>query len=306
MTESQKSAASVIICSRNRPTLLKEAVLSIIEGDELPEEIVIVDQSDDPDAALASETFSTKCVIRYVWTQTVGLSRAINLGVAKAAHDLLVFTHDDVLVRQDWFSVCRRMLIEKGDRWVITGRVLPGEPEVGGGFNLSTITDETPRTYREREGIEVLFPMNMAMYRSTFDTVGGFDERIGPGTSYPAAEDNDFCFRLLESGFCIAYEPEMVVRHRAWRSIDDYADLRYHYGRGQGAYYAKHMSLRDPYMLRRMMQDVRQRLGAIRSTPPSPKRRGTARYLLGIASGMGRWFLKGRFQPARNPSSREA
>src|SRR5690606_25288016 len=66
MTESQKSAASVIICSRNRPTLLKEAVLSIIEGDELPEEIVIVDQSDDPDAALASETFSTKCVIRYV------------------------------------------------------------------------------------------------------------------------------------------------------------------------------------------------------------------------------------------------
>jgi GT2 family glycosyltransferase len=90
-----------------------------------------------------------------------------------------------------------------------------------------------------------------------FDKVGLFDERLGPGTSFPAAEDNDLGYRLLEQGYCICYVPEAVVYHRAWRSERESLSLEWRYGVGRGAYYAKHMSWRDPYMFSRMVHDMK-------------------------------------------------
>ena len=39
--------ASVVICTRNRPVLLSQAVASILAGDDVPAEIIVVDQSDN-------------------------------------------------------------------------------------------------------------------------------------------------------------------------------------------------------------------------------------------------------------------
>ena len=96
----------------------------------------------------------------------------------------------------------------------------------------------------------------MAMYRSAIDCIGGFDERLGPGTCFPAAEDNDLGFRLLEAGFHIIYDPASVLYHRSWRTEKDYLPLRWGYGRGQGAYYARYLSLQDRHMIARMSLDV--------------------------------------------------
>ena len=40
------SRIAVIVCSRNRPALLREAVESVLQGSRVPEEIVVVDQSE--------------------------------------------------------------------------------------------------------------------------------------------------------------------------------------------------------------------------------------------------------------------
>ena len=48
--------------------------------------------------------------------------------------------------------------------------------------------------------------------------------------------------------------------HRAWRQPRALLPLRWAYGRGQGAYYAKHLTSRDTYMLRRMAWDVGRHL----------------------------------------------
>jgi GT2 family glycosyltransferase len=134
----------------------------------------------------------------------------------------------------------------------------------------------------------------MVSYRSVFDEVGFFDERLGPGTTFPAAEDNDFGFRLLESGYRICYAPEAILYHRAWRSKREYLLLGWKYGVGRGAYYAKHMSLRDRYMLSRMLRDMkvnfRDFLGGFRS-----QRRPHFHHLLvifGLFYGAVRWRLR--------------
>jgi GT2 family glycosyltransferase len=96
----------------------------------------------------------------------------------------------------------------------------------------------------------------MAAYRSAFEEVGYFDERLGPGTEYPAAEDNDLCFRLLEAKYRIIYEPNALLFHRAWRSGKEFLSLHWNYGLGQGAFYAKYFGLRDAHMIRRMVTNV--------------------------------------------------
>jgi GT2 family glycosyltransferase len=135
--------------------------------------------------------------------------------------------------------------------------------------------------------------MNLAARRATLLAVGGFDERLGPGTPYPAAEDNDLGHRLLEAGHQITYEPRATVHHRAWRSRSEQTRLHRQYGRGQGAFYAKHLALRDPYMVRRLVDDLRRNLvrvpRSLAGRTTGPRGRELA-YLSGVASGMTRWL----------------
>ena len=247
---------SLIICSRNRPEFLTELVISILQGDEVPTEIIIVDDSDACNDHLVNLVTERPCTIRYLWNRSVGLSRANNTGIATARFDLIVFTQDDVLVTSTWFGILVRSLLEARMRTVVTGKVLPGGEELDGGFAPSTKSDEKIQIYEGRIGSDVLYVQNMAIFRSAFDEVGFFDPEMGPGTPFPAAEDNDFGLRLLEAGYQILYDSRAVNYHRAWRSEDEYLWLHWNYGRGQGAYYSKHFSLKDPYMIKRMIRDI--------------------------------------------------
>ena len=129
----------------------------------------------------------------------MGLSRANNDAIAAARHDLLVFTQDDVLVAPTWFGTLVRALMEAGQRSVVTEKVLPGKPQHWRASRHQP-RPTTSQNYKGRIGVDVLYIQNMAMYRSTIEEVGWFDQRLGPGTTFPSAEDNDFGFRLLNPG----------------------------------------------------------------------------------------------------------
>jgi len=165
-----------------------------------------------------------------------------------------------MFVETDWFRNMVQAVVKAGTCSVVSGQVLAGESEVPGGKAPSIMEDQQPAMYKGRIGKDRLFTGNMGTYRSLFDEVGLFDERLGPGTTFPSAEDNDLGFRLLEQGYCICYVPEAAVYHRAWRSEREYLTLEWRYGVGRGAYYAKHMSRRDTYMLLRMARDIRSNL----------------------------------------------
>ncbi len=287
---------SVILCSRNRPDLLLETVRSILGGDEVPAELVVVDQSDAPHPVLSAPGAPGDGRVRYLHTRETGLSRANNAGVRAARHDMLVFTHDDVLVSPGWYGSLVRALVAAGERAVVTGRVLPTAPHAEGGFAPSLETRETPAVYSGRLRVGVIHPLNLALRRSALEEVGGFDERLGPGTPYPAAEDNDLSFRLLEAGYRVVYTPEALLYHQAWRARSEYVGIRWSYGRGQGAYYAKHLSLRDPHVLGCLGNEfVRRTLRApVRFLSEPERARGDLAYAAGLVSGLCGWLLRER------------
>jgi GT2 family glycosyltransferase len=254
------TSASVVICSRGRPELLLDAVRSVLSGDRLPSELVVVDQSDDRHPDLARGVPDTPVDVRYLWGPDRGLSRARNVGVDAARGDVIAFLDDDMLVDAGWLARLVDRLAERGDRYVLSGKVTPGQPEVAGAWAASTIVDDQARSYTGRLDADVLYAGNMALYRSVFDEIGRFDERLGAGTRLPSAEDNDFCYRLLRAGFVIEYSPEMEAVHRAWRREDALVLLKHDYGRGQGGFYAKWVATGDSYMVRRFALDATRHL----------------------------------------------
>lgn len=292
-------ATSLIICSRHRPQLLLESVVSILQGDEVPSELIIMDQSDTPHPTLASLTGHRGCVIRYRQTRRIGECPARNEGMAIAQHDLLVFTDDDVEVPPEWFGTLVRALMRAGPRSVITGRVLPSTADTAEGFAPTVWPKTAPAIYQGRPEECVLLPMNMAFFRSTIDEIGGFDVRLGAGGLFGGAEDNDLAFRLLEAGYRIVYDPEAMLYHRAWRTAKDYLPLRWSYGYCQGAFYAKHLSVRDLYMLRRMWADIGRHLYRLTRYIYCRSRRETLAdllFTLGVIWGAMKWLTT---QPGR-------
>lgn len=296
VTEPRRSvqpSSSVVICSRGRPRLLLDAVNSVLAMRRLPTELLVVDQSDEPQADLDAGTLVTPVTLRYLWQRDRGLSRARNVGLVAATGDIVAFLDDDMLVAADWLDRLVAALTERGDRYVISGQVRPGGPEVPGAWAPSTIMDAETTSYSGRLRRDVLFAGNMALHRSVFSEVGHFDERLGAGTALPSAEDNDFCYRLLRAGFVVEYRPDVVAVHRAWRRENALPELKYDYGRGQGAFYAKHISCGDWFMVRRLASDVCRHLvrAARRWRTASPREaRSDLAYVRGLLVGAPSWF----------------
>lgn len=291
-------SATLVIPSRNRGDLLVETVRSVLAGDEVPDEVVVVDQSDERNAVLEA-LMEEEPRLQYRWTPEPGVSRARNLGIREARHDVLAFVDDDVRVTPGWFGAIVRALVAAGEHGVVTGRVLPEAPPDHDGFVPSTIEDTEPVSYEGRIWTDILYSNNMALRRSAFETVGFFDERLGAGSMFKNAEDNELAFRLLEAGFRIRYVPEAAVYHRAWRTWNDYFPLSWSYGYGQGAHYAKHLSLRDRYTLRRFLHDLGHRsVRGLRFARSQPRRAlGQFVYAGGLLAGWSRWLIT---QPRRS------
>lgn len=291
---------TLIICSRNRAEMLSATLTSILSGNEVPSEIIVIDQSTASDPALAART-DPRCEIRYVWTTVVGLSRAINTAVAMARTEILAFTHDDVTVTADWFGNLVRALLAADRRTVVTGLVAPSEPETTGGFQSTLKADPTPAVYAGKLDRDVLYALNMVMWRQVFEEIGAFDVRLGPGTSFPGAEDADFGYRLLQAGYRIVYAPQAALYHRLWRPATDFVPLRWAYGVARGALYAKYASRGDRHMLRRGARDVTRHLVAAIAELRQDRRFacGAAALGVGVLVGAARWFLT--LQPRRSP-----
>ena len=85
------------------------------------------------------------------------------------------------------------------------------------------------------------------------------------------------------------------------RRIVTHGDVEIGVFHWQGGFYAKHLSLRDRHMLRRLSSDV------VRNIFGSPRRllrgsrsaRGDAVFGLGVATGAARWLLTERIRSRR-------
>ena len=191
-------------------------------------------------------------------------------------------------------------LVRDGERTVIAGQVVAGPPEVEGAEAVSI----TPEGKAElHTGLQIVDPLS----GTTGPASAAPWPRLGRSTrgsaeehEFPSAMDNDMGFRLLKAGYTIRYVPDALLVHRAWRAGGDLRRLEWIYGRGQGTFFAKHMTVRDAHMLKRLKTTISWK-HPIRRRPNGRD----AIYLAGILSGVVQWLVEERlFRGFRDRTTR--
>lgn len=224
----------MVVASRDRPEMLAaalDAVMAVLGPDD---EVVVVDSASRDERTMAAAARSGARAVR---CEQPGLARARNAGVAATTAPLLAFTDDDCQPRTGWIDAIRAAFDDPAVGFV-AGRV------VAAGSTASFAVSVTDATSRRRFGpdddaAEVGHGANFAARRAALDDIGGFDELLGAGGPFRAAEDYDFFHRAMRAGWSGCFEPASVVAHRQWRSRRDAVRLQYGYGLGAGAFGAK-------------------------------------------------------------------
>jgi GT2 family glycosyltransferase len=89
----------------------------------------------------------------------------------------------------------------------------------------------------------------MAIRRSSFELVGGFDEALGGGGPLRSSQDFDFAFRMYRKNQAVLLAPEVKVDHYGSRTQAQWGGTMKAYGIGDGAFYSKHIRCGDPLAL---------------------------------------------------------
>jgi hypothetical protein len=232
-------SGSIVLCTRDRPDLLRRAARSVSSAiADTETEFIIVEQGAPSAAALCQELGLDAVVVH---DSGVGAARARNIGATRAAGDVLLFTDDDCEVPPTWMSDHLR---EFSDREVVASfGVVTGLSRLRPRAGAADERDPVSWRGRHRRGAlpwNIGHSANMAVRRSAFFDVGGFDERLGPGApDAPAGEDSDLIVRLLEDDGLAVSGVGRPVRHAQWRSEQETASNLVSYERGSGAWIGK-------------------------------------------------------------------
>jgi glycosyltransferase involved in cell wall biosynthesis len=207
---------SVVVPTRNRPELLDGCLTALRASLRANDELIVVDSaSTDPHVARVAHKHSAT----YVRCDVKGASRARNRGWQAAKHEIVAFIDDDIRVEREWASAIEDVFGDPATGWV-TGRIdEAAESHVPA---LAQKTD-TAAAELDPESEDVLgHSANLIVRRSALDHIGGFDELLGAGGRFRAAEDLDLFDRLFESGFQGRYEPSVAALHVPWRGLRDF------------------------------------------------------------------------------------
>lgn len=117
-----KLTSSVVICTKNRINELKECIDSLLKQSVKPEEIIIVDASDNEITKRYVEDIAKGCPnFIYLHSKKASLTHQRNLGVAKAKGEIILFLDDDVVLDKDYIKYILDVYIK--DKEVVIGGV---------------------------------------------------------------------------------------------------------------------------------------------------------------------------------------
>jgi GT2 family glycosyltransferase len=218
---------TVVVCTRDRAALLSGTLDALLgqAGSAFP--VLVVDQSDQPDAALARRA-AGEPRLELVADGGQGLSRARNIGSRRAASEWVAFVDDDCVPEPGWAQRLAIVLTSAPEGVeIVSGHVDAPVPEAdyvpasAFGVERSALVRGRFR-HPGRAG----FGVCMAVRRTAIERLGGWDERLGPGVPrFPAADDMDFNYRLLRSGGVALLTPEVRSRHLQWRTPGELGPL---------------------------------------------------------------------------------
>ncbi len=199
----------VIIIPTHKPQSVLRSVVMAASRQDIPSDahvrIVVVENG-----SVGAETLLAGTRATYVHIERANASNARNVGSTTLGRpDILVFLDDDAVPHDGWLRALVRPIMD-------------GESEsAAGAVRMRTETDVPPAVRARFVDTDVaidpaapfLVGANMAINGSVFRCLGGFDDRLGPGTNASGGEDVLLGLRVVEAGGQIVWVPDAIVDH---------------------------------------------------------------------------------------------
>jgi glycosyltransferase involved in cell wall biosynthesis len=236
---------TVVIATRNRGGGVVRTIESIRTEHATSGagfELIIVDQSDDDATECALIPYRDLAHVRYFRTPPKGLGAARNAGIAAARSEWIAFTDDDCIAGPDWLGALRRGFDVDARVGVVFGNVTEALHDRDAVFVPSYVRkgSRLARSIVGKHNVEGIGAC-MALRKSVWASLGGFDPLLGAGSRFHAAEELDFVIRALQAGYWVYETAGAEVVHTGFRPNSQKSALAYEYCFGIGAVYQKHL-----------------------------------------------------------------
>lgn len=249
---------SVLICTRSRGASIVATIESILNNDYPEFSLLVLDQSTNDLTEAGSLPFRHDPRFTYLRSRTKGLGVAHNAAIRSLQDELIAITDDDCVVPVAWLREIVEAFRVDSRIGVVFGSVVACRYDARAGYVPVFERDEPILLTNVSEDLFQGLGIGacLAVRRSAWQAVGGFDEKLGPGAPLGSLEDRDMAIRLLLAGHFVYYTPRVAVTHYGFRTNAKLRGLAFRDWFGFGACYAKYLKCGHwavtPYMMRRM------------------------------------------------------
>jgi hypothetical protein len=226
------SSVAVVVVT-NRPVLLERYALpGLVDIARAGMDAVVVDQSGGGAEAMvrAADVRLVRC--------PPPLARGRNAGIAATDAEVVAFADDDAEFDSAWASRIGEAFDRDPAVGAIAGRGVNQQGRLWPGARAGVYR-------RPTSPFGLCNGFNLAFRRAALEAAGPFDEELGAGSTYRAAEDTDMVYRIMRADWAVLCSDDVTVVHHEWRSIREELQVHYGYGLGVGAQTAGHLAQGD-------------------------------------------------------------
>ncbi|MDX2226395.1 MAG: glycosyltransferase [Verrucomicrobiae bacterium] len=228
---------SIVVCSYNGARTLQACMQSLQEIDYPDFEIILVDDGSKDDTQSILRDFPN---VKNIRQKNMGLSYARNVGWQAASGAIVAYTDSDCMADKDWL-------------YYLVATLQNGSYAGVGGPNISPPAQDwiqacvaaapgSPSHVLLTDTVAEHIPgCNMAFWRWAFDVTQGWDVEYRK-----AGDDVDFCWRLQQAGYEIAFSPSAIVWHHRRFSINAFFKQQQGYGEAESLLRFKHLIFFNP------------------------------------------------------------
>jgi len=220
---------SVVVCSYNGARTIRDCFAGLRNLQYPNYEVIVVnDGSKDRTACITGEYG-----FRLINTENCGLSSARNTGAQAATGEIVAYIDDDAYPDPHWLTYL-------ASTFMTTSYAAVGGPNIAppGDGAIAECVAHAPggpvHVLLNDRNAEHIPGCNMAFRKSALMEIGGFDPRFRA-----AGDDVDVCWRILEQGWKIGFNPAAMVWHHRRNSLRAYWKQQKGYGKAEALLEAK-------------------------------------------------------------------
>jgi GT2 family glycosyltransferase len=203
----RSTGLTIAIPTYRREQVLIETIRHLLSFNNQTTEILVLDQSPSHAPQVQSELLRLHALgqIRLLRLDEPSIPKAMNCGLVKAMHDLVLFVDDDIIPEADFIRahLCKQ---GRGKGRIIAGRVIQPWQE---GLDFSQDKSFHFASLQSAE-IDNFMAGNFSLNRHDAIAIGGFDENF---VRVAYHFEKEFAYRWRAAGYHILFEPEACIHH---------------------------------------------------------------------------------------------